>query len=38
VTWILDDRIAARTLVGAGGHFCPIARFLNPSASATATS
>jgi flavin-dependent dehydrogenase len=29
--WILDDRVAAHTLVGAGGHFCPVARLLNPS-------
>ena len=28
--WILNDRVAARTLVGAGGHFCPVARLLNP--------
>jgi flavin-dependent dehydrogenase len=26
--WILDDRIVARFLVGAGGHFCPVARRL----------
>jgi geranylgeranyl reductase family protein len=31
--WILNDRITARTLVGAGGHFCPVARLLNPAAS-----
>jgi geranylgeranyl reductase family protein len=30
--WILNDRVAARTLVGAGGHFCPVARLLNPPA------
>jgi geranylgeranyl reductase family protein len=30
--WLVNDRIAARTLVGAGGHFCPVARVLNPSA------
>src|SRR5262249_53712431 len=30
--WILNDRVAARTLVGAGGHFCPVARMLNPPA------
>jgi flavin-dependent dehydrogenase len=28
--WILDHAIRARTLVGAGGHFCPVARWLNP--------
>jgi flavin-dependent dehydrogenase len=30
--WILNDRVAAHTLVGAGGHFCPVARLLNPTA------
>jgi flavin-dependent dehydrogenase len=30
--WILNDRVAARTLVGAGGHFCPVARLLIPPA------
>ena len=30
--WIVNDRVAARTLVGAGGHFCPVARLLNPPA------
>jgi flavin-dependent dehydrogenase len=29
--WILNDAVAAKTLVGAGGHFCPVARLLNPS-------
>ena len=24
--WIANDRIAARVVVGAGGHFCPVAR------------
>ena len=24
--WVLDERFRARTLVGAGGHFCPVAR------------
>jgi flavin-dependent dehydrogenase len=28
--WIVNDRIRARMLVGAGGHFCPVARILNP--------
>jgi flavin-dependent dehydrogenase len=32
--WILNDRIAAKALVGAGGHFCPVARLLNPSSGA----
>lgn len=30
--WILDERIAARYLVGAGGHFCPVARHLGARA------
>ena len=28
--WLLNDAIRAGTLVGAGGHFCPVARLLNP--------
>jgi len=28
--WIVNDSIRASMLVGAGGHFCPIARWLNP--------
>lgn len=28
--WIVNDEIKARVLVGAGGHFCPVARWLNP--------
>jgi flavin-dependent dehydrogenase len=28
--WVVDVAIRARTLVGAGGHFCPVARCLNP--------
>ena len=27
--WIVNDTIAAPMLVGAGGHFCPVARWLN---------
>lgn len=27
--WIVNDAISARMIVGAGGHFCPIARLLN---------
>ena len=27
--WIVDERISAPMLVGAGGHFCPVARMLN---------
>jgi flavin-dependent dehydrogenase len=30
--WVVNDRVRARMLVGAGGHFCPIARLLNPRA------
>ena len=26
--WVLNGRLAARVLVGAGGHFCPVAREL----------
>lgn len=26
--WLVNGRIAARMLVGAGGHFCPVARLL----------
>lgn len=33
--WIINDKIKARLLIGAGGHFCPIARFLgNPQTDA----
>ena len=28
-TWIANDRIRASVVVGAGGHFCPVARHLN---------
>jgi flavin-dependent dehydrogenase len=28
--WIANDAISARLLVGAGGHFCPVARHLLP--------
>jgi flavin-dependent dehydrogenase len=27
--WILNDTVKAPVLVGAGGHFCPVARMLN---------
>lgn len=27
--WVVNDRWSAPMLVGAGGHFCPVARFLN---------
>jgi geranylgeranyl reductase family protein len=29
-TWIVNERVAAPLLVGAGGHLCPVARLLNP--------
>jgi flavin-dependent dehydrogenase len=29
--WIVNESIKAALLVGAGGHFCPVARMLNPS-------
>ena len=28
--WLINDAIATPMLVGAGGHFCPVARELNP--------
>ena len=31
--WIVNDRIRARMIVGAAGHFCPVARALNPTIS-----
>jgi flavin-dependent dehydrogenase len=27
--WVVNDRVSAPMLVGAGGHFCPVARMLN---------
>lgn len=29
--WIINDSLTTRLLIGAGGHFCPIARSLNPN-------
>jgi geranylgeranyl reductase family protein len=29
--WIVNDTVSAPLLVGAGGHFCPVARRLNPT-------
>jgi geranylgeranyl reductase family protein len=29
--WIVNGSVRAAMLVGAGGHFCPVARWLNPS-------
>jgi flavin-dependent dehydrogenase len=34
--WTVNDEIRARVVVGAGGHFCPVARHLNPDARAEA--
>jgi menaquinone-9 beta-reductase len=28
-SWIVNERLKAQMLVGAGGHFCPVARMLN---------
>jgi flavin-dependent dehydrogenase len=27
--WVLNERVRASMLIGAGGHFCPVARMLN---------
>lgn len=35
--WIVNGSIRARMLVGAGGHFCPVSRQLNPPASSHTT-
>ena len=32
--WIVNGRIEAQLVVGAGGHFCPVARFLGANARA----
>src|SRR5262245_45681814 len=34
--WIINERIEAPVVVGAGGHWCPIARTLNPGADQSA--
>src|SRR4029077_10995494 len=26
--WLVNDSIEARLVIGAGGHFCPVARFM----------
>src|SRR5262249_40406543 len=31
--WVVNDCVRAGMLVGAGGHFCPVARWLNPTMS-----
>ncbi|MCA9097817.1 MAG: FAD-dependent monooxygenase, partial [Planctomycetaceae bacterium] len=33
--WLINESLTARMLVGAGGHFCPVARGLNPDAKKT---
>jgi flavin-dependent dehydrogenase len=30
--WVVNETITARMIVGAGGHFCPVARMLNGAA------
>jgi geranylgeranyl reductase family protein len=30
--WVANDEIRARMVIGAGGHFCPVARFLGADA------
>jgi flavin-dependent dehydrogenase len=35
--WVVDDRIRARLIVGAAGHFCPVARELNRAIPDTST-
>jgi flavin-dependent dehydrogenase len=30
-SWIVDEEVRAPLVVGAGGHFCPVGRFLNGS-------
>jgi menaquinone-9 beta-reductase len=32
--WLVNGEIKARVLIGAGGHFCPVARYMNPKLSA----
>jgi geranylgeranyl reductase family protein len=34
--WIANDRLRARVVVGAGGHFCPVARLLGAKVGAEA--
>lgn len=36
-TWIINNDIQARLVVGAGGHFCPIARYLGAKVGRTET-
>lgn len=30
--WKINDNIRSRMLIGAGGHFCPVSRMINPQA------
>jgi flavin-dependent dehydrogenase len=32
--WIVDERVRAPVIVGAGGHFCPVARLVNGAVAA----
>ena len=34
-SWIVNERLKAQMLVGAGGHFCPVARMLNDDLTAS---
>lgn len=36
-TWIVNNNIQARLVVGAGGHFCPVARYLGAKLGQTET-
>lgn len=36
--WVVNDRIRAPLVIGAGGHFCPVARHLSSKQGAGATS
>jgi flavin-dependent dehydrogenase len=33
-SWVVNDELSARLLIGAGGHFCPVARMLSKRAEA----
>jgi len=35
-TWIVNETIEAPVVIGAGGHFCPVARFMRGSSETTA--
>ncbi len=34
--WVVNDQVSAPVLVGAGGHFCPVSRWVNGTDAATA--